>query len=110
MPKDSQQQGVFRTNCMDCLDRTNVVQSLLANENLDTVLRGFGLLPQGSTTRDHPDFQKLFRHVWADHANLLAMQYAGSGALKTDYTRTGKTATVFNIPCADINSTTWSQT
>jgi len=90
MPKDSQQQGVFRTNCMDCLDRTNVVQSLLANENLDTVLRGFGLLPQGSTTRDHPDFQKLFRHVWADHANLLAMQYAGSGALKTDYTRTGK--------------------
>ena len=24
------QEGVFRTNCIDCLDRTNVVQSLLA--------------------------------------------------------------------------------
>lgn len=26
----SQQEGVFRTNCIDCLDRTNVVQSMLA--------------------------------------------------------------------------------
>lgn len=29
-----QQDGVFRTNCIDCLDRTNVVQSLLARRNL----------------------------------------------------------------------------
>ena len=26
----ARQSGVFRTNCIDCLDRTNVVQSLLA--------------------------------------------------------------------------------
>jgi len=26
----SVQSGVFRTNCVDCLDRTNVVQSMLA--------------------------------------------------------------------------------
>jgi len=81
---------VFRTNCMDCLDRTNVVQSLLARENLNFVLRQFGLLKEGMTTHYFPDFEKRFRHVWADHANLLAMQYAGSGALKTDYTRTGQ--------------------
>jgi len=89
--RDSQQCGVFRTNCMDCLDRTNVVQSLLANENLNIVLRDFGLLrADGGTTHAFPDFDRLFRHVWADHANLLALQYAGSGALKTDFTRTGK--------------------
>jgi len=88
--KDSLQRGVFRTNCMDCLDRTNVVQSLLARENLNFVLRQFGLLKEGMTTHYFPDFEKRFRHVWADHANLLAMQYAGSGALKTDYTRTGQ--------------------
>lgn len=28
------QEGVFRTNCMDCLDRTNVVQSVLARNVL----------------------------------------------------------------------------
>ena len=33
-----QQTGVFRTNCMDCLDRTNVVQSMLAAENMVEVL------------------------------------------------------------------------
>ena len=32
------QTGVFRTNCIDCLDRTNVVQSLLARRNLRDVL------------------------------------------------------------------------
>lgn len=32
-----QQDGVFRTNCIDCLDRTNVLQSLLARRNLQQV-------------------------------------------------------------------------
>ena len=30
----SVQQGVFRSNCIDCLDRTNVVQSMLARRSL----------------------------------------------------------------------------
>lgn len=33
----AQQDGVFRTNCIDCLDRTNVLQSLLARRNLQQV-------------------------------------------------------------------------
>lgn len=28
--------------------------------------------------------------VWADNANAVSKVYAGSGALKTDFTRTGK--------------------
>ncbi len=32
------QQGVFRTNCIDCLDRTNVVQSMLAKKSLHSQL------------------------------------------------------------------------
>jgi hypothetical protein len=31
-----EQQGVFRVNCMDCLDRTNVVQAALARYVLET--------------------------------------------------------------------------
>lgn len=34
-----QQEGIFRTNCIDCLDRTNVVQSLLARESLQLQLK-----------------------------------------------------------------------
>ena len=28
--------------------------------------------------------------VWADHANEISIAYSGTGALKTDFTRTGK--------------------
>ncbi len=35
----SMQEGVFRTNCIDCLDRTNVVQSMIAWRSLSTVLQ-----------------------------------------------------------------------
>lgn len=30
------------------------------------------------------------RLVWADHANEISIAYSGTGALKTDFTRTGK--------------------
>lgn len=35
------QEGVFRTNCIDCLDRTNVVQSMIAWRSLSKVLQVF---------------------------------------------------------------------
>lgn len=37
----AQQKGVFRSNCMDCLDRTNVIQSLLARRSLQIQLQVF---------------------------------------------------------------------
>lgn len=33
---------------------------------------------------------QLFKHVWADNADVVSTQYSGTGALKTDFTRTGK--------------------
>lgn len=38
------QRGVVRTNCIDCLDRTNVVQGLLGRKHLEAVLDRAGLL------------------------------------------------------------------
>ena len=84
------QKGVFRTNCMDCLDRTNVVQSLLASENLKVVLSRMGILRPGDDILSKVSFQPVFKHVWADHADMISVQYSGTGALKTDFTRTGK--------------------
>jgi phosphatidylinositol 4-phosphatase len=31
--------------------------------------------------------------VWANHADLISIAYSGTGALKTDFTRTGKRTT-----------------
>ena len=96
---------------MDCLDRTNVVQSMIAAENLNRILREIGILAAHEIIDTYTDFYNLFRFVWADHANIIgknsgrllfwikkllffffhvALQYASSQALKTDLTRTGK--------------------
>jgi len=84
------QGGVFRTNCIDCLDRTNVVQSMLARINLQTVLVRLGVLQEHMKVQDQVHFESLFKNVWADHADMISIQYTGTGALKTDFTRTGK--------------------
>ncbi|KAK0077686.1 hypothetical protein PV325_003590 [Microctonus aethiopoides] len=83
----SVQDGVFRTNCIDCLDRTNVVQSMLAKRSLTDALTKLGIL---RALQDHPSFENLFKQVWADNADVISIQYSGTGALKTDFTRTGK--------------------
>lgn len=86
----SNQTGVFRTNCIDCLDRTNVVQSMLAKRSLNQVLSRLNILKQGQSVEITPSFETLFKNVWADNADLISTQYSGTGALKTDFTRTGK--------------------
>uniref|UniRef100_A0A665T1U7 SAC1 like phosphatidylinositide phosphatase b n=1 Tax=Echeneis naucrates TaxID=173247 RepID=A0A665T1U7_ECHNA len=86
------QEGTFRSNCMDCLDRTNVIQSLLARRSLQSQLlvRKMGVLHKGQQIEDQADFEKVYKNAWADNADACAKQYAGTGALKTDFTRTGK--------------------
>lgn len=86
----SLQDGVFRTNCIDCLDRTNVVQSMLARRSLNNVLEKLGILHPGQLVEQQYSFESLFKIVWADNADYISIQYSGTGALKTDFTRTGK--------------------
>ncbi|KAH0590337.1 hypothetical protein H2248_000494 [Termitomyces sp. 'cryptogamus'] len=84
------QQGVVRTNCMDNLDRTNVVQGTLGKWILNKQLVELGILPSGTSIDDYEAFSKDFREIWADHADAIAVAYGGSGALKSDFTRTNK--------------------
>jgi hypothetical protein len=86
----TQQSGVFRTNCIDCLDRTNVVQSMFASRALHDQFVKLGIQEEGERIDSLREFHTLFRNTWADNADYLAKQYAGTGALKTDFTRTGQ--------------------
>jgi len=74
--------GVIRTNCIDCLDRTNVVQSTFAKIILEKQLQSINV------SINHDDLK--IRSAWTDNANAISIQYAGTPALKTDFTRTGK--------------------
>jgi hypothetical protein len=84
------QTSVVRTNCMDCLDRTNVVQSMLGRWAVTRLLIDAGVLRTGETANDDREFEDLFRNIWADNADVVSKSYSGTGALKTDFTRTGK--------------------
>ncbi|KAI9743575.1 MAG: hypothetical protein M1818_002890 [Claussenomyces sp. TS43310] len=83
------QTSVVRTNCMDCLDRTNVVQSMLARYALNRMFHDLGILRKGETFSSDEAFEFLFRNIWADNADVVSKSYSGTGALKTDFTRTG---------------------
>lgn len=85
-----EQEGVFRTNCIDCLDRTNVVQSMLARRQLQSCLTKMGILRDNQKIEAQYTFENTFKNVWADNADMISTQYSGTGALKTDFTRTGK--------------------
>lgn len=80
------QNGTFRTNCIDSLDRTNVVQSLIAQQVLRQIFSRFKI---NVSLLDSSNVD-IFKNTWADNADLLSIQYAGTPALKTDFTRTGQ--------------------
>jgi hypothetical protein len=89
--KVKQQAGIFRTNCIDNLDRTNVVQSLIARQSLsEQLVNHRSFYNQNDKIANYPVFERIFKNVWANHADTISFQYSGTGALKTDFTRTGK--------------------
>ena len=80
----SRQQGVARTNCMDCLDRTNVVQSAFGQRALEQQLQKEGFDIDLRTDRS----TQWFNTLWADNGDAISKQYSSTAALKGDYTRT----------------------
>ncbi|CAG8567939.1 3766_t:CDS:10 [Gigaspora margarita] len=77
------QLGIFRTNCMDCLDRTNVVQSALARDvlNLQLLRLGISEFIDGGISH-YEEFENIFNDVWANNGDSISREYAGTSALK----------------------------
>lgn len=73
------QSGTVRTNCLDCLDRTNSVQAFLGLEMLTKQLEALGLAEKPQlVTR----FQEVFRSMWSVNGDSISKIYAGTGALE----------------------------
>ncbi|GFR47701.1 hypothetical protein Agub_g9454 [Astrephomene gubernaculifera] len=112
---EKRQVGVVRTNCIDCLDRTNVLQGVLGRKAFEMMLEALGLMPPStspsaaaaaSAAASHhhphhshspaglpesfPEVERQFKILWADHGDAVSSQYAGTGAMKSGFTRTGK--------------------
>lgn len=79
---------------MDCLDRTNVVQSVFARQILLAWLSKLGMINKGrgqSAFEKLPDsLEEIFRSQWTKNADAVSILYSGTPAMKTDFTATGK--------------------
>jgi hypothetical protein len=99
--------GVMRVNCIDCLDRTNVAQSVIAYicllKQINAVAGGAaapveadvenfgrdGLRESFNRLTLNPALSYLFS-LWAHHGDAASLQYAGTKALKSDIVRHGR--------------------
>ncbi len=76
------QNGVARTNCIDCLDRTNAAQFVIGKRALGHQLHALGILDDTAIAYD-TDAVNLFTHMWHDHGDTIAVQYGGSQLVNT---------------------------
>ncbi|VUZ54943.1 unnamed protein product [Hymenolepis diminuta] len=74
------QHGIVRTNCVDCLDRTNTAQFVLGHVAIGYQLHAIGLLANTKLSFDSK-VSKVLRDLFGEHGDMLALQYGGSGVV-----------------------------
>ncbi|KAF7730161.1 phosphatidylinositol-3,5-bisphosphate 5-phosphatase [Apophysomyces ossiformis] len=78
----SEQHGVLRTNCIDCLDRTNAAQFLMGKCALGHQLYALGVISSPKIDFDS-DVVNIFTEMYHDHGDTIALQYGGSHLVNT---------------------------
>lgn len=76
-PNGRLQTGVLRTNCVDCLDRTNTAQFMVGKCALAYQLYALGMIDKPKLQFD-TDCVRLFEELYEDHGDTLSLQYGGS--------------------------------
>ncbi|CAK9830385.1 Polyphosphoinositide phosphatase [Anthophora retusa] len=71
------QTGIIRTNCVDCLDRTNTAQFAIGKCALGFQLCALGVLESPKLEFDS-DCVRMLEALYEDHGDTLALQYGGS--------------------------------
>jgi len=74
------QTGIIRTNCVDCLDRTNTAQFSIGLCALGFQLHALGVLEVPRLETD-TDCVRMLEEMYEDHGDTLALQYGGSALI-----------------------------
>lgn len=75
----SEQRGTLRTNCLDCLDRTNCVQTFIG---LQILVKQLEVLNLHEKQQIVSRFEEVFRQMWVNNGNEVSKIYAGTGAIQ----------------------------
>ncbi|KAL4232644.1 phosphatidylinositol-3 [Mactra antiquata] len=73
----SKQTGIVRTNCVDCLDRTNTAQFAVGKCALAYQLCALGVLSSPDLDFD-TDCLRMLEELYEDQGDTIALQYGGS--------------------------------
>jgi len=76
------QNGVARTNCIDCLDRTNAAQFVIGKRAFGHQLQALGVIPSVDMEYDS-DAINILTHMFHHHGDTIAVQYGGSHLVNT---------------------------
>lgn len=80
----TRQDGVFRVNCLDCLDRTNLIEQVICQRVLEHIIKNLQVpLRMDEVTPKH-------NALWADNGDAISQIYTGTNALKLSFSRSGK--------------------
>ena len=93
------QKSIIRSNCLDCLDRTNAIQtkisfliflSQLQSENLiSKIFKNHKSIKPLKLLETENSLIKNFREIWANNADAISIIYAGTGSTTSSATRKG---------------------
>ena len=70
---------MIRTNCLDCLDRSNSVQTFLGLQVLPQLMTTLGLQTKPSVVSR---FQQTFKQAWVRNGHSISLLYAGTRAME----------------------------
>lgn len=76
------QEGICRSNCIDCLDRTNAAQFVIGKRALGVQLNKLGILDETYLDYDS-DIVNILTELFHDHGDTIALQYGGSHLVNT---------------------------
>lgn len=73
------QRGVLRTNCLDCLDRTNSMQTFIGLRMLSKIVKS---MDRVDTVKVLPRLQDVYENLWIQNGDQISKIYTGTGALE----------------------------
>lgn len=112
------QQTLIRTNCLDCLDRTNATQTKIGHyafykileRTQSKVLANFKpedrINPLSFFERSNMPFFEKMRKVWANNGDIISIIYAGTGATTSSVTRKGEKSSITSFLDHKLKSVT----
>lgn len=71
---------MIRTNCVDCLDRTNVAQQMTCLETIVNMVPEMG---------PPDDWTEAFIYLWAMAGDFISKEYSGTASVLTKVTLKG---------------------